>query len=185
MQNINSTSGNSQKSHAIRLVTFTLILVLLGAIISSLNFVSVSATESYSLIRQWGSFGSGNGQFHLPWSVSLDSSNHVYVDDRNNQRIQKFDTNGNFITKWNIGPTNQYPIDISLDSSNNVYVAVVDNGINMVHKFTSDGAFIKKWLVAGNCCNDGQNAIAVDSSNNVYVSSNNHIFKFRIMVLSS
>jgi streptogramin lyase len=178
MQNIISTQGNSQKSYAIRLVTFTLILVLIGAVITSSNFTSVSATESYSLIRQWGSSGSGNGQLFHPWSVSLDSSNHVYVDDRGNQRIQKFDTNGNFITKWNVGPTNQYPIDIAIDSSNNVYVAVLDNGINMVHKFTSDGTFIKKWLVAGNCCNDVQNAIAVDSSNNVYVSSNNHIFKF-------
>ena len=77
MQNINSTSGNGQKSYAIRLVTFTLILVLIGAIISSLNFTSVSATESYSLIRQWGSRGTGNGQFNFPYSLALDSSKNV------------------------------------------------------------------------------------------------------------
>lgn len=44
--------------------------------------------ESYWLIRQWGSIGTANGQFHLPWSLALDSLNNVYVVDRNNERIQ-------------------------------------------------------------------------------------------------
>lgn len=32
--------------------------------------------------------------------VYVDSSNHVYVVDYGNNRIQKFDTNGNFIAMW-------------------------------------------------------------------------------------
>src|SRR6266852_3108336 len=129
MQNINSSLWNSQKSYALRLVTLTLILVLIGAIISSLTFIHVSAAgESYSLVRQWGSFGPGIGQFHLPYSLALDSSKNVYVSDLNNQRIQKFDTNGNFITMWSTGPFN-HATDIATDSSNNVYVYHVYNQV--------------------------------------------------------
>ena len=32
--------------------------------------------------------------------VAVDSSDNVYVVERNNHRIQKFDSNGMFITKW-------------------------------------------------------------------------------------
>ena len=32
--------------------------------------------------------------------VATDSSGNVYVADIDNNRIQKFDSNGNFITKW-------------------------------------------------------------------------------------
>ena len=177
MQNTDSTSRNSQKSYAIGLVTLTLILVLIGAIIGSLNFTSVSAAESYSLIRQWGSFGPGIGQFHLPYSLALDSSNNVYVNDLNNQRIQKFDTNGNFITMWSTGPFN-HATGIATDSSNNVYVYHV---YNQVIKYTSNGTLIKSWAVKDHPNandNDVQPAIAVDSGNNVYASNNNTIFKF-------
>ena len=165
MQNTDSTSRNSQKSYAIRLVTFPLILVLIGAIIGSLNFTSVSAAESYSLIRQWGSSGTGNGQLQFPYSLALDSSNNVYVNDLNNQRVQKFDTNGNFITMWSTGPFN-HATDIAIDSSNNVYVYHV---YNQVIKYTSNGNLIKSWAVNSNPNpndNDVQPAIAVDSRNN-------------------
>ena len=32
--------------------------------------------------------------------VAVDSSGNVYVADSGNNRIQKFDSNGTFITKW-------------------------------------------------------------------------------------
>jgi len=41
-------------------------------------------------ITQWGSSGSGSGQFNLPRSIAVDSSGNVYVVDENNSRIQKF-----------------------------------------------------------------------------------------------
>ena len=57
----------------------------------------------------------------------MDNRDNVYVADRNNHRIQKFDSDGNFITKWGkegIGDGEfYYPHDIAVDSSGNVYVA--------------------------------------------------------------
>jgi tripartite motif-containing protein 71 len=56
----------------------------------------------------------------------------VYVADSGNHRIQKFDSNGNFITKWgSMGRENgefKYPKDISIDSSSGcIYIADTEN----------------------------------------------------------
>ena len=166
----------------------TVVIILTFSVISS-SLLNISgyrvavAAESYSLIKQWGSRGSGNGQFALPWSLALDSSNNVYVSDLNNQRIQKFDAAGNFITLWSIGGYN-YATGVATDTSNNVYVYHVyaqSSPISQVEKYTSNGDLIKSWGVPnppGPNVNDVQTAIAVDSSNNVYASNNDTIFKF-------
>jgi DNA-binding beta-propeller fold protein YncE len=49
----------------------------------------------------WGTAGTGDGQFKDPTSVAVDpNSNKVYVADPINKRIQVFDSNGKFLTKW-------------------------------------------------------------------------------------
>lgn len=122
MQKLDSMFRNYQKWLAFGAAA--IILTLLSAQPSVKNNVSASSpSEAYSLVRQWGTRGTDNGQLLLPWSVALDSSGNVYVDDRNNGRIEKFDNNGNYITAWRVGPTDQYPIDLAIDSSNNVYVS--------------------------------------------------------------
>jgi tripartite motif-containing protein 71 len=146
---------------------------------SLLKLESVEAQQElqYSYLSEWGSSGTDNGQFQLPWSMTLDSSGNVYVVDRNNARIQKFDSNGNFISQWSMG--NLSPVGIASDSLDNIYVTAIDNGANVVIKFSSDGTLITRWTVAGpNPQVDTQNAIAIDTINNVYVSSNNRIFKY-------
>jgi DNA-binding beta-propeller fold protein YncE len=53
------------------------------------------------ILSSWGSKGSGDGQFNDPTSVAVDStSGKVYVADPINKRIQVFDQNGKFLTKW-------------------------------------------------------------------------------------
>jgi DNA-binding beta-propeller fold protein YncE len=55
------------------------------------------------VLAVWGSGGSDNGQFSDPTSVAVDpSTNKVFVADPINRRIQVFDSNGTFLTKWSV-----------------------------------------------------------------------------------
>jgi DNA-binding beta-propeller fold protein YncE len=55
------------------------------------------------VLTSWGSGGSGDGQFNDHTSVAVDpTTNKVYVADPRNSRIQVFDSNGTFLTKWSI-----------------------------------------------------------------------------------
>ena len=44
--------------------------------------------------------GSGDGQFHDPTGVAVDGAGNVYVTDANNNQVQKFTSNGTFVTQW-------------------------------------------------------------------------------------
>jgi sugar lactone lactonase YvrE len=53
------------------------------------------------VLAAWGSSGSGDGQFSDHTSVAVDpKTNKIYVADPINRRIQVFDSNGTFLTKW-------------------------------------------------------------------------------------
>jgi DNA-binding beta-propeller fold protein YncE len=55
------------------------------------------------VLASWGSEGSGDGQFRGLTSVAVDpKTNKVYVADPTNSRIQIFDSNGKFLTKWSV-----------------------------------------------------------------------------------
>ena len=55
------------------------------------------------VLAVWGSIGNGDGQFRDHTSVAVDpTSNKVYVADPINRRIQVFDSDGKFLTKWPI-----------------------------------------------------------------------------------
>ncbi len=51
-------------------------------------------------IREWGSAGAGPGQFVLPHSIQIDENGIVYVADRENGRIQRFDLQGKYLGEW-------------------------------------------------------------------------------------
>ena len=57
---------------------------------------------------EWGSKGQEKGEFHLPHGIDLDTDGNVYVADRENNRIQKFDAEGNFLTTWQNRSTDQF-----------------------------------------------------------------------------
>jgi 6-bladed beta-propeller len=57
-------------------------------------------------VREWGNAGTGPGQFDLPHSIVMDENNILYVADRENGRIEKFDLDGNFLGEIpNLGRT--------------------------------------------------------------------------------
>ena len=52
------------------------------------------------MLKTWGRRGSAPGEFHTPHSVTLDDKGQVYVADRENNRIQVFDPDGQFLRIW-------------------------------------------------------------------------------------
>ena len=50
-----------------------------------------------NFIKAWGKKGKGPGEFDIAHSIVVDAKGLVYVADRNNQRIQVFDSDGKFL----------------------------------------------------------------------------------------
>jgi sugar lactone lactonase YvrE len=48
-------------------------------------------------VKQWGKPGTGPGEFRLPHAIQIDEKGTIYVADRENGRIEKFDLDGNFL----------------------------------------------------------------------------------------
>jgi sugar lactone lactonase YvrE len=55
------------------------------------------------LIKHWGERGTGRGEFNTPHSIVIDRQGNLIVADRQNGRIQTFDTDGNFKQEWRPG----------------------------------------------------------------------------------
>lgn len=51
-------------------------------------------------VRQWGSAGTGPGQFHLPHGIAQ-RDGVIYVADRQNGRVQRFTLEGKYLGEWN------------------------------------------------------------------------------------
>jgi len=56
-------------------------------------------------LAEWGTPGSGPGQFVLPHSIQIDPAGLVYVADRENGRVQRFDQTGKYVDEWVYGKT--------------------------------------------------------------------------------
>ena len=128
------TGGTSPYTHTGRTngTTYYYVVTAVNSYGESSESSQVSGTPSdYQFVTNWGSQGSGDGQFDKPVSIAVDLSGNVYVADTGNSRIQKFNSNGTFITKWGPIPVG---IGIAVDSSGNVYVAEYNN--NRILKFS-------------------------------------------------
>lgn len=64
----------------------------------SARVVKYSSDGKYLL--HWGTRGKGPGEFGLPHNLVIDAQGRVYVTDRDNQRIEVFDSNGKFLSQW-------------------------------------------------------------------------------------
>ena len=51
-------------------------------------------------VNEWGRAGTGPGEFRLPHSIQIDERDIIYVADRENGRIQRFDRSGKFLGEW-------------------------------------------------------------------------------------
>ncbi len=64
----------------------------------SARVVKFSSKGEFML--EWGTRGNGPGEFGLPHNLVVDHRGRVYVTDRDNRRIQVFDSEGKFLDQW-------------------------------------------------------------------------------------
>ena len=131
---------------------------------------------------QAGGSGPQGGEFLRPYGVVADNDGHIYVADLGNERVQKFDSDGNFIRMWGSGVnggtgpeictvatncqvgsqdvmagTFSIPFGIAIDGSGNLYVS--DAGNRRIQKFDASGNFISMWGSGVNGGNGAENCI--------------------------
>ena len=57
-------------------------------------------TPDGELVGSWGESGTGPGQMNIVHNIAIDDDGWIYVADRENRRIQVFDTEGNLEAQW-------------------------------------------------------------------------------------
>ncbi len=88
-------------------------------------------------VKSWGKYGSGPGEFILPHSIVIDDAGRVYVGDRENMRIQIFDTEGKYLTEWkDIG----YPYGLCLGENHHLWMA--DGGFDRIVELDENGKIL-------------------------------------------
>jgi hypothetical protein len=95
-------------------------------------------------VMEWGSLGSGPGQFDLVHGVAVDRERRVYVADRTNNRLQVFAENGTFIEQW---PDITDPVGVYIDETNAVWV--VSAALNRILKYSREGVLQYYWGAYG------------------------------------
>src|ERR1039458_590332 len=133
-----------------------------------------------------------DAEYHTPSGLAVDiTGNYLLVADRDNNavRVLEFDINfaSYLLTMTNYVPvTNSFllskPVGVAIDSSYNIFVLNYANGANgYVLQFDGEGE-----LIATNISNLTNAAgIALDTSDNIYVTASNRVFKITPANVSS
>lgn len=106
-----------------------------------------------SPLAQWGTLGSGPGQFNGPAGIAIDQQGDIYVADTANHRIQKLSPSGQPLAQWHtvgsgIGDRTGTGFDLALDAGGNVYVSEphpFGSGNDQIQKFSPAGELLATW----------------------------------------
>ncbi len=117
-------------------------------------------------LMQWGTPGTGNGQFNTVHAIDIDRNRRVYVADRGNMRIQVFDENGKYLDQWGNLRQAQHVI-VTADGN----LGVIGGNNNKVVKYDLNGKMLTSWgtqgTFPGGIWNPHQ--FSVDSEGNLYI----------------
>ena len=121
-----------------------------------------------TLLFSWGEPGYLPGQFRLPHYICLDNQKRVWIADRENSRLQIFDSNGKFLDQWEdfIRPT-----DVKIDKNDIVYVTELCQRVSIL---SIDGKVLTRFgNQGGKDLNKAlflaPHTVAIDSRGDIYV----------------
>jgi len=152
-----------------------------------------SRTHKYSPggkhLFSWGQSGTDPGEFNLAHSVCTDKDGYVYVADRENHRIQIFDSNGKFETQWH---NMHRPCGLHINSSGEqfVYIGEIGSQLAINEKYPNLGLRISIYSLNGDRLSRfgdirwgeaphqfiAPHGIASDSQGNLYVGEVSYAF---------
>ena len=137
------------------------------------------------LLRSWGVPGTGPGQFYLPHGIAVAADGRVFVCDRENDRIQIFSPDGEYLGEWT---DTQRPTHLVFDGQGRAYVselgwyqgqtsqrlgAIQEARYGRVSVYDRDGGVLARWGTPDTCASGSfaaAHGIAVDSRGDIYVS---------------
>ena len=122
-------------------------------------------TAAGRLIKSWGTKGKSVGEFVIPHAIVRDGRGRLLVGDRENDRIQVFTEDGEFLEQW----PGFAPYGIVLDSQGRVFVA--DGRANQVLRLDAQGRVAERWGKKGAGAGefDLPHMLDFDSHGNLYV----------------
>ncbi|HKY50188.1 MAG TPA: peptidyl-alpha-hydroxyglycine alpha-amidating lyase family protein [Candidatus Limnocylindria bacterium] len=147
-----------------------------------------------TLLHSWGEPGSGPAQFRTPHGIAIHADGRVFVADRENDRIQIFSPEGEYLGEWT---EVQRPMQLVFDAAGRAIVAeltwragntsfrngpiakhlpsriaILDANGAVLERIGDEGAFDERWGAA-DPCRPGNfvapHGLAIDANGDLYV----------------
>lgn len=83
-------------------------------------------------VRQWGQRGTGPGEFDVVHAIAVGPDGHLYVADRENGRVQRFDLEGRFLGEWKYGGQ---LYNVAFNANGDVYISTHPKGVSLDEEF--------------------------------------------------
>ena len=149
MTGVSSLDRPVPQSRSFRTAALTALasLLVLGAL--GLFPAAASATFTAAYLRSFGGEGSGAGHLAYPVGVATDSEGNVWVADFGHNRVQEFNSKGEFKLQFGDTGTGNGQFSsihaIAVSPAGNVYVA----DASRIEEFNSKGEYVRKWGKTG------------------------------------
>ncbi len=125
----------------------------------------VKFSSDGTFLKAWGKRGTAPGDFNLPHTIVVDSQGRVLVGDRENFRLQIFDSEGKVLDVWtHVGS----PWGLAITANDELFLADGHNNriLELDMKGNIVGSLGSKGKLAGQL--DFVHHLAVDSNRNLY-----------------
>jgi len=141
-------------------------------------------SPSGELKRSWGTPGGGPGEFFLPHGIAVAADGRVFVCDRENDRIQIFSPDGEYLSEWT---DTQRPTHLVFDKEGRAYVSelwwhkgqtsqrhgpTLESKYGRVSVFDKEGRVLARWGTSSAEASGSfaaPHGLAVDSRGAIYV----------------
>ena len=133
-------------------------------------------------VLSFGMEGSSVGMFNHPWGVAVSDTDEIAITDCWNNRVQIFDSGGNYLRSFSRQGTNQgdfsYPHGICFDNKRKIFIA--DNRNHRIQIFSGEGRYM--GMLGGKRSLDSQLSdpwgLSLDANGNIIVAdSGNKLIK--------